>query len=467
MDAYGAGVLKAADAHPVRTRWAAVVGLGLAMLVVNTELTISSVTLPGIAADLGVGPTAATWMLLGYALPMGAAAIPLGRWIDQADVCAVFRAAIIGTALTGTAAAAAPTFAVLVVARVAQGLAGGLIMAAYLPLIALLVHPAQRGRALGQVATIMTLGALAGVPLGGLVAEFLGWRQVMLLKLPVLAVALVLAPRGRPASRRRVRWPVPDREQVTEAVLLIGAVTALLAAVDLAVAHPGFAVLPVPVAGLAAAAWVRRPGAAPVVALIRRPAVTRVAIAVLANTFTSGLIAFSLPYFVADVMGGGPVHTGVVLACFVGVAAPFATLAGVLVDRHGTRWVAAAGSAFTVMGMLTMLTVGSGTGIVGLAWRLSLLGAGMGLFTAPINAAWLAAAPPGMAGLIGGLGMTVRTLSLTGGPVVAGVCWAAAGGGVAGFRCGVAVLTAVAVVGLISLCRPDPTRRQITVDRVV
>jgi MFS family permease len=170
-----------------------------------------------------------------------------------------------------------------------------------------------------------------------------------------------------------------------------------------------------------------------VVALIRRAAVARVATAVLANTFTSGLIAFSLPYFVADVMGGGPAHTGVVLACFVGVAAPFATLAGVLVDRHGTRWVAAAGSAFTVVGMLTMLTVGSGTGIIGLAWRLSLLGAGMGLFAAPINAAWLAAAPPGMAGLIGGLGMTVRTLALTGGPAVAGACWAATGGGVAGF----------------------------------
>jgi len=382
-------------------------------------------------------------------------------------VHAVFRAAIVGTALTGTAAAVAPTFGALIAARVAQGLAGGLIMAAYLPLIARFVHPAQRGRALGQVATIMTLGALAGVPLGGLVAQVLGWRQVMLLKLPVLAVALLLSPRGRGTPRRRPGWPVPDREQVTEAMLLTGALTALLMAVDLAVAQPGFAVLAVPVAGLAAVGWVRRPGAAPVVALIRRPAVARVAVAVLANTFTSGLIAFSLPYFVADVMGGGPAHTGVVLACFVGVAAPFATLAGVLVDRHGTRWVAAAGSAFTVAGMLAMLTVGAGTGIVGLAWRLSLLGAGMGLFGAPINAAWLAAAPPGMAGLIGGLGMTVRTLALTGGPAVAGACWAAAGGGVAGFRVGVAVLTAVAVVGLVSLCRADPTQRQITVDRVV
>jgi predicted MFS family arabinose efflux permease len=456
---YGAGVLESAELSSVRTRWAAVVGLGLAMLVVNTELTISSVTLPGIAADLGVGPTAATWMLLGYALPMGAAAIPLGRWVDDADVCAVFRVAIIATAVTGTAAACAPSFALLVAARVAQGLAGGLIMASYLPLIARFVHPAQRGRALGQVATIMTLGAMAGVPLGGLVAQSLGWRQVMLLKLPVLVVALVLAPRGRGGARRRARWPVPDRGQVLEAVLLAGAVTGLLVAVDLAVDHPGYAAIPVPIAVLATRAWARRPGAAPLVALIRRPAVARVATAVLANTFTSGLIAFSLPYFVADVMGRGPGHTGVALAFFVGVAAPFAAVAGVLVDRYGTRWVAAAGSACTVLGMLTMLTVGSGADTVDLAWRLSILGVGMGLFGAPINAAWLAAAPPGMTGLVGGLGMTVRTIALTGGPAVAGACWAAAGGGVRGFRVSVAVLTAVAVVGLIALCRPATPSR--------
>jgi MFS family permease len=448
---------------PVRTRWAAVVGLGLALVVVNTELTISAVTLPGIAADLRVGPTAATWMLLGYALPMGAAAIPLGRWVDGAEVFAVFRAAIVATAATGTAAACAPTFAMLIAARVAQGLAGGLIMASYLPLIARLVHPTQRGRALGQVATIMTLGAMAGVPLGGLVAEAMGWRQVMLLKLPVLGLALVLAPRGRGVARRP-RWPVPDREQVVEAMLLAGAVTALLVAVDLAVDHPGYAALPLPIAGWAALAWTRRPGAAPVVGLIRRPAVARIATVVFANTFTSGLIAFSLPYFVADVMGRGPGHTGVALAFFVGVAAPFATVAGLLVDRCGTRWVAAAGSACTVLGMLTMLTVGGGTGTVGLAWRLSILGVGMGLFGAPINAAWLSAAPAGMAGLIGGLGMTVRTIALTGGPAVAGACWAAAGGGVRGFRVSVAVLTAVALVGLIALCRPEPTPRP-TADR--
>src|SRR5882757_6077407 len=407
------------------------------MLVVNTELTISSVTLPGIAAELGVGPTAATWMLLAYALPMGAAAIPLGRWVDGADATAVFRAGILATVLTGTAAAAAPTFAVLVTARIAQGLAAGLIMATYLPLIALTVRPAQRGRALGQVATIMTVGAMAGVPLGGFVAEALGWREVMLLKLPVLALALMLAPTGQVAAARRPRWPAPDRGQVIEAILLAGAVTTLLVSVDLAVDHPGFAVAPLPIAVLAALAWARRPGAAPVVALARRPAVTRLVIAVLANTFTSGLIAFSLPYFIADVLGRGPSRTGVALTFFVGVAAPFAMAAGFLVDRYGTRWVAAAGSAFTVAGMLTMLTVDEGTGTPGLAWRLSVLGVGMGLFGAPINAALLAAAPAGMAGVAGGLGMTVRTIALTGGPAVAGACWAAAGGGVAGFRCSV------------------------------
>jgi len=134
----------------------------------------------------------------------------------------------------------------------------------------------------------------------------------------------------------------------------------------------------------------------------------------------------------------------------------------VLSDRHGTRVIAAAGSAVTVAGMLTMLTLGPDASLADLAWRLALAGAGAGLFNALINAAILAATPEGMVGTAGGIGMTVRTIAMTVGPAVAALSWTVAGGGVTGFRAGVLVLTVLAFAGLLTLLVPagqDATAR--------
>lgn len=436
---------------PTRTRWSAVVALGLAMLVVTSEMTIAAVTLPGIGADLGVGPAATAWVLLGYALPLGAIAIPLGRWVDGADVRTVFTAATVGVGLTSVAAALAPGFGTLVGARVLQGLAGALIVAVYMPLVVAAVRPAQRGRAIGAIVTIMTLGAMAGVPIGGLVAGAFGWREVMVLKVPLLLVVLVLGMSAVPRTRVSTRLPRPSGALLREAVLLGGAVSALLLAVGAVTRRPGIAVLVAAGGAVLALCWARGPAAAQVLKLAGGRALAPVLGSLAATTFSSGLVVFALPYFMADVLGEGPERTALAMLFFVGCAGPAAALAGVLADRHGPVPVAAVGSALTVTGLLTMLTLGPTATMFDLGWRLGVLGAGVGLFNAPVNAALLAAAPAGMAGVVGGIGMTVRTIAMTGGPAVAATCWATTGGGVTGFRAAVTSLAAVGVLGVLAL----------------
>lgn len=131
-----------------RTRWGPVIALGLAMLVVTSEMTIAAVTLPGLGAELGVGPAATAWMLLAYALPMAAIAIPAGRWADSADVRSTFALSMIGVGLASVLGALAPTFWILLIARVLQGMAAGMIVAVYLPIVITSVREEQRGRAM-------------------------------------------------------------------------------------------------------------------------------------------------------------------------------------------------------------------------------------------------------------------------------------------------------------------------------
>ena len=440
-----------------RTRWGPVIALGLAMLVVTSEMTIVAVTLPGLGAELGVGPAATAWMLLAYALPMAAIAIPAGRWADGADVRSTFAFSMIGVGLASVLGALAPTFWVLLIARVLQGMAAGMIVAVYLPIVITSVREEQRGRAMGYIITIMTLGGMAGVPLGGLVAGTFSWREVLLMKLPLLLVVLWLGYRTVPGgSGKGLPWP--SRPLVQEALLLGGSVTAVLLAFDQLAGRPVVAGCLAIAAAMLAAWWTRLPASRPVVTLVRRRAFAVTLIALLCMSFTMGLIVFLLPYFISDVLRGTPELTGIALLFFVGAVAPVSPLAGALSDRYGHGGVATAGSAVTVAGMLTMLTLGPDAGLVDLAWRLAVVGAGAGLFNAPINASILAATPDGMAGTAGGIGMTVRTIAMTVGPAVASLSWTVAGGGVPGFRAGVLVLTAVALAGLLTLLTPTPRR---------
>ena len=107
--------MNAVDAAGVaRTRWGPVVALGLAMLVITSEMTITAVTLPGLGADLGVGPAATAWVLLAYALPMAAIAMTVGpavaalSWTVAGGGTAGFRAGIL--VLTAAALARSPGY---------------------------------------------------------------------------------------------------------------------------------------------------------------------------------------------------------------------------------------------------------------------------------------------------------------------------------------------------------------------
>ncbi|MCO1654808.1 MFS transporter [Pseudonocardia humida] len=439
-----------------RTRWAPIVALGLAMFVVTAEMTVTAVTLPGMAADLGISPATTAWVLLGYALPMAAVAIPAGRWADGASARAALVAAMVGVGVASVLTAVAPAFWVVVVGRLLQGLAASLVIAVYMPIVMVSVRPEQRGRAIGFIITIMTVGGVIGAPLGGFVAGALDWRGVFLMKLPLLVAVAWVALRTLPRDGRGLPRPGPGL--LGEAALLGGAVCALMLAVDFVDDAPLVAGALVVVGAVTAWGWTRLPGSAPVVAMIRGRVFGPVLVALLAASFTIGLVAFLLPFYVSDVLRGSPEVTGTVLLFFAGAVAPVSPLAGALSDRFGTRVVAVIGSTVTLVGLALMLTVDADAGPVGLAWRLAVLGIGAGLFNPAINAATLAAAPTGMEGTAGGIAMTARTLATTVAPGVVALCWALAGGGLAGFRSGVLVLGAVMVVGLAALLVPTGRR---------
>ncbi|MBA0128195.1 MFS transporter [Haloechinothrix sp. YIM 98757] len=444
-----------AAAPVARTRWSAVVTFGVATLLVTSELSMAAFALPLVAAELGVDPASTTWVVLAYSLPLAALALPAGRWIDQADLRSVFVFSLLVIGGASVAAAAAPVFWTLLAARVVQGAASALYLAAYLPVVTSAVRSDHHGRAISYISTIMMLGSIALAPLGGFVAAAWGWRALFLVKVPLLVAIALAGFRAIPhsGSEGRRALPRPDRSQLTDVVLLGSAITAALLAVEQVEQLDRWAVAgALGVAALALLAlWARTSTSRPVLTLVGRLALGLPALALLLTAATVGLPVYSLPFFISEVMGQSPDLLGLAMLFFMGAAALFTPLAGTLADRYGPSPVAISGGIVTALGVLSLLTLTADAGVIDLGWRLGLLGSGIGLFSPPAMTAILHAAPEGQAGAAGGVTNLARTLGTTIGPAIAALAWTIGGGSTPGFNTSVIVLAVCTLLGIVAM----------------
>ncbi len=439
------------------TRWGAVLAASLAIVLAALDLTIVAVALPLIGTDLRAPPALTQWVLLAYFLPMAALGIPAGRWMDHAGLRPAFALAVGGFGVASMLVALAPTLALLLAGRVVQGAFGSLISILGFPIVAAAVRPEHRGRAMGLITTLIPLSGLAGPSLGGLLAQTFGWRAVFAINIPVALTALWLGLRTLPAARpRRPGLPLPDLGLLREAALLGGAVTAVFLALGMLDGQRTRTGVAVPaglfVAGaVAAVAWARLRESRPVLTLTRNLAYGLPVFALLLTMAGTGATFFLVPYFCSDVLHTSPGVTGLVLLASAAGMALLSPLAGLMADRVGARPVALTGGFVILAGTLALLTLGAGAHPADVAWRLALLGIGNGLLSGPVHTLILEATPPGMAATSGGVSALFRTLGLLIGPAAGALSWSLAGGGVAGFRGGVAVITATTAAGIAAL----------------
>ncbi len=440
-----------------RTQWGAILAVSLAIMLAALDLTIVSVALPLIGADLAAPPAVTQWVLLAYFLPMTALGIPAGRWMDRAGLRPAFALAVAGFGAASLLIAVAPTLWLLLTGRVLQGAFGSLVSILGFPIVAAAVRPEHRGRAMGLITTLIPLSGLAGPSLGGLLADTFGWRSVFAVNVPIALVTLWIGlhtiPAGQPGRRG---LPRPGLPLVREAVLLGGSVTAVFVGLGLLGAAPAGSGYAIPVglavvAALAAAGWARLPGSRSVIALTRTPAYGLPVSALLFVVSGTGATFFLVPYFLSEVLHRSAQVTGVVLIASAAGMALVSPLAGLVADRVGARPVALAGALVALVGTLALLRLDGDSHPADVAWRLALLGIGNGLSSGPVHTLVLAATPPAMSATSGGVTALFRTLGLSIGAAAGALSWSLTGGGVAGFRGGVIVMALSTLAGIAAL----------------
>ena len=197
--------------RPDPDRWKALAVCLAAGFMTLLDVSIVNVALPSIERSLHAQPNELEWIVAGYALALGLLLVPAGRFGDAHGRRPVF---MLGVALFVVASAAcglAPTALVLVLTRIVQGFAGGLISPQISGLIQNLFRGEERGKAFGLFgATIgisTAIGPLTGGALIALFGAHEGWRAVFFVNLPIGAAILLLARRYLPAPTAAERRP--------------------------------------------------------------------------------------------------------------------------------------------------------------------------------------------------------------------------------------------------------------------
>lgn len=174
-----------------------------AQFVLQLDFSIINVALPAIQRRLGFSAAGLQWVVTGYALTYGALLLVAGR---AADLIGRKRALLVGLTAFGLSSLAgglATSGLTLVVARLAQGASAALVAPGALGVLTdAYTTPQGRARALGVFQGSSAAGATAGIVLGGVLTEYLGWRSVLLVNPPVIAVLAWLMARKLPTDRR-------------------------------------------------------------------------------------------------------------------------------------------------------------------------------------------------------------------------------------------------------------------------
>ncbi|MFG3338192.1 MFS transporter [Glycomyces sp. NPDC048151] len=438
------------------TRWGAILAVGFAQLVVAGGMSTLAVALPAIRTDFAVTEAATAWVLLSYALPVGAVAIAAGRLADRADLRAVAVFAMAALTVGSVAAALAPTFGLLLAARALAGLLGGLLFGMTGRIIVVSAAQTQRGRAMSAIALMMTVGGMGMVGAGGFLIAVFDWRGLFWVLAVMAAVALAAVAVTVPSNGTGL--PRPDRALLVDVATSGGAIAAFLLTFEYVDTDPLIAVGALASSVVLGTLWVRQKSSGPTVALLRSPQVAGALLSLTLLSGVTGLLNFSLPFLLTDVQEVRPELVSTVMLAFIGGVAVMTPVSGWLADRFGSGRVSLAGAGVVVAAVVPLLFVDAGTGLIGLGARIALLGLAFGLFNSPMNAYLLASAPAEQSGTAGAFMATTRTIGSSLGPVLAALAWGLGATAVDGYRLSAWTVAALLLLGAALQATTKPWR---------
>jgi len=315
------------------------------------------VSIPAVLAEFGLEPHSVGWMLLAFLIADAAVLIAAGRLGDRIGRRRIAVTGL-GLAFVGSLlCAVTPSFQLLILGRVIEGVGVGAVFSGLLAIIVDSVPAQSRGRAFGMWALIGACSVLVSPVVGGLLAEHGSWRWIFVLNALITVVALLTARRYVPAG------PQPSAPAEAKPARLVTSAN-----------------------------------------YVSGTAVTTLVYA------TCGLVWLAVVYFLVTVLGFGLTTTGLMFVSYGVWWLLLPPFTGRLADRIGVRMPLIIGAVLCVVGCATLALAATTQSVLVIAAALSVMGIGLAFVVPSANSATMGNVPPQIRGQASGINMTARII---------------------------------------------------------
>ena len=207
-----------------RSKTFALALLASVQFIVVLDASIVNVALPSIGKDLNFSQDDLSWVVNAYVLVFGGFLLLGGRMADLLGRRRMFISGLILFGVASLAGGLAQSDIQLIVARAFQGLGAAIVSPAALSIVTnTFKEGAERNKALGVWGAVAGSGGAAGVLLGGVLTEYLGWEWVLFVNTPITLFAAFLAPRllDESLDRQAGTFDIPGAVTVTAGLSIL------------------------------------------------------------------------------------------------------------------------------------------------------------------------------------------------------------------------------------------------------
>jgi EmrB/QacA subfamily drug resistance transporter len=386
----------------------ALAAMALAVFVVSNDITALTVAVPAMERDFDTNVGTVQWVINAYSLIFGVLIVTGGR---LGDIFGHRRAFFTGIGIFvcfSLIGAFAQDAWWLIACRALMAIGGALMWPAIVGLIFSIVPSDRSGLAGGLILGVSGIGNAFGPMIGGLLTDAIGWQAILVLNLPVAAIAVAVTLKTVASDT-----PTGPREKldipgvITITLALVALLVALDQVSDWGWGDPviiGLLVMSVALA-LAFVATQRRRDAAVLIprGIVANP---RFRAACLATLSASGIFFVSLlyvPQFTQKVLDYNALESGVALLPMMICFAATSFIAGPLYNKTGPRPLLLSGAVLMPIGILLLSFVTDDSGYLALVPGLAMLGIAYGLFYSTLTNAAITTLDSTQTGVGGGI----------------------------------------------------------------
>ncbi len=408
-------------------RWLVMSAVAMGIFLATIDMSIVNIALPTIVRSLGTDFSLVQWVILSYLLTVATLMLSIGRLGDIMGKKWLYLSGFIIFTLGSLFCGFAPDVYWLIGLRVFQGLGGALIMALGAAIVTEAFPHSERGKAMGIIGSIVSVGIVAGPTIGGIIVSLLSWRWIFFVNLPVGILGIYgvirFIPQNNPTTRQRFDYWGATALFVSLLCLLLGlTVGQEKGFTDTAVLQLFMTWL----VGLVVFLVIEIKTEQPIIDLNlfkNRTFSLSVGTGFVTFISVSGIFII-MPFFLENVLGYNTLEMGLlmgVIPVMMGLSSPFA---GHLSDRYGSRIICLIGLIVIAGAFFIGASLNEETTALQYLLIFAPMGLGMGIFQAPNNSAIMGSVPPERLGVASGMLSITRTMGQTVGIALLGAIWA-------------------------------------------